>query len=74
VATVRIGNLARNRLALNVLRREHTGATYYWDGNWVLVDVDVQVGRFRGDFQASLRVDEFERFLADVRTLQDDLG
>ncbi len=38
------------------------------------MDVDVQVGRFRGDFQASLRVDEFEPFLAEVRALQDDLG
>lgn len=73
MATIHIGNLARSRVILQVLRREHGGATDYWDGNWLLVDVDIDVGGFRGRFQASLRVDEFERFLAEVRDLQGDL-
>jgi hypothetical protein len=73
MATVNIGTLERNRLVLEVLGREHPNAVDSLDGNWLTVNVSVEVGAWLGRYGASLRVDEFERLLRGVRNLNDSL-
>ena len=69
-----IGRSPTSRLALHPLRRERPDATDYWDGNWVETSVVVAAGAFRGEFQASLRVEDFARFRDEVRVLYESLA
>lgn len=73
MATVSIGTLDRNRLVLDVQGRQHPNAVDSGDGNWLEVNVSVEFGAWLGRYWASLRVDEFERFLKEVRNLNDSL-
>ncbi len=64
-----IGSIAGDYLALRPVGRSNPGATDYWDGNWLKVDVDVRTGAFGGMYVADLRVEEFENFRAQIDTL-----
>lgn len=48
-------------LAIVVTGREHPDALDYWDGNWLISQVHVKAGSFRGDFFASLRAEDIVR-------------
>lgn len=37
-----------------------------WDGNWLNTKISVQAGAFAGYYHATLRSEEFERFLSDL--------
>ena len=58
-------------LIVRVLSRSE--AEDYWDGNWLVCEIRVRAGGFRGRFEANLRTDELERFASQVRRLYDDL-
>ena len=73
VTEVHIGILPRSQVVLDVMRRELPSAEDYWDGNWLVVQVTVAMGSWRGEFEAGLRSTEFEQFLAGVRHLQENL-
>ncbi len=57
-------------LTIVVQRRSNLDCTDYWDGNWVVVKVDVSVGGFRGSMTGDLRTDELARFLEQLVQLQ----
>lgn len=73
MARVRIGTLERERITLDVRGRGHPEADDYWDGNWLRTEIHVEVGSWRGRILDELRVDEFERFLPEVRRLHTEL-
>jgi hypothetical protein len=58
---------------LDVQRRGYPLADDYWDGNWLVVDMSIEMWSWRGRYEALLRADEFERFLEGLRPLQADL-
>lgn len=66
-----VGGNRAEQLLVKVNSR--SSAHDYWDGNWLMCEIRLCAGGFRGKFQANLRTDEIERFAAQVRTLYDDL-
>jgi len=56
-----------------IFGREHPEQSDYWDGNWLLTHVILRAGGFRGEFQPSLRVEEFVRLRDGVRVCMTDL-
>ena len=49
--------------------RMHEGSADYWDGNWLLTEMNGVVDGFRFDIAAALRSDEIERFRQGVEQL-----
>jgi hypothetical protein len=66
-----IGDPDGQRVLIQPQGRQHPGLFDYWDGNWIVCDIQLHAGGFRGGFQASLRSEEFEAFLAELRVLAD---
>jgi len=65
-----IGGEEHERLAVQVLGRERSGAFGADDGNWIDARVSVAAGAFRGEVACSLRAEDFAAFLAQVRLLE----
>jgi hypothetical protein len=70
----RIGSSETEHLVVRADRRDHEGATDFWDGNWLVAKVTVAAGGFRGELAGSLRADEFVRLRDQLRLLFDDLA
>lgn len=68
---VHLGGDKRDYVTIRVNSRSN--APDYWDGNWMVCIVEVHAGGFRGQFEANLRTDEFERFHNEVKPLYDKL-
>ena len=68
-----IGDPDGARVLIQPQGRQHPGLFDYWDGNWIVCDIQLSTGGFRGGFQASLRSEEFQAFLAEVEVLADSL-
>src|SRR5262245_25555680 len=66
---VRIGRDQGERVTITVLGREHPNLTDWEDGNWLVCGVKVEAGAWSGSHRASLRSEEFERFLSALREL-----
>ena len=69
----RMGGAEREFVAVVVQRRSYPTATDYWDGNWLTSEVRLQMGGFSGRFEASLRAEEFVRFLTELKRLRESL-
>lgn len=54
--------------------RSHPEQNDFWDGNWLDAKVSVQTGAFSGRYGASLRSDEFARFLDGLQQVYSSLG
>jgi hypothetical protein len=63
-----IGAVGR-RVDVHVRGRMHPQASDYWDGNWLVSDIVVEVGAFHGRIAAALRVDELQRFRQGLEVL-----
>jgi hypothetical protein len=68
-----IGDADGQRVLIQPQGRQHPGLFDYWDGNWIVCEIHVSAGGFRGGFRASLRSEEFQAFLAEVETLRHTL-
>jgi hypothetical protein len=68
-----IGDPDGPRVLIQPQGREHPGLFDYWDGNWIVCEIHLSAGGFRGGFQASLRSEEFEAFLAELESLSQTL-
>ena len=60
-------------LAVHLLGYSNPSATDWSDGNWLDVEVKVEAGAFSARFRAKFRIDELERFYADVAALYERL-
>jgi hypothetical protein len=68
-----IGDIGAQHVLIRPLSRSQPGLFDYWDGNWLLCEVALSVGGFRGGFQASLRSEEFCSFLEEVQMMGQSL-
>jgi hypothetical protein len=66
---VRIGSASDHAIVVRPTRRERPESTEYWDGNWVIADVEVAAGAFRGRYGTSLRAEELHAFRDGMRAL-----
>jgi hypothetical protein len=68
--TITFGS-ATSGITLAVWRRVHAPAENYWDGNWLSTEIRIAVGSFKGQIDADLRAEEFERFKNQLQNLHD---
>lgn len=59
---------------IDILSREYPDSTDYWDGNWVISNVKVQIPGYYVDFNANLRTDEIRNFLNDLKLMNSQLS
>lgn len=57
-------------LEIVALRRSNTETDDYWDGNWLVSEVRIEVRGFTARFHTNLRVDELRRWHETLRPLQ----
>jgi len=69
---VRVGT-ARESVSIEVLGRQFPDALDWSDGNWLISPIHIDVGRFRADLPAMLRVDELERFRVALEEISQTL-
>ena len=68
-----IGDPEGERVLIQPQGREHPGLFDSRDGNWIVCEIHLSAGGFRGAFQTSLRSEEFEAFLAELDNLSQTL-
>ncbi|MBD8028705.1 hypothetical protein H9636_18930 [Ureibacillus sp. Re31] len=59
----------KTKVEIDVLAREYPNSSDYWDGNWVISNVKVEIPGYYVDFNASLRTDEIRDFLNDLKSM-----
>jgi hypothetical protein len=67
---VLIGDLDAQHVLIRPLSRTQPDLFDYWDANWIVCEVEIAAGGFRGTFRADLRSEEFRSFLEDVEELR----
>lgn len=73
IPAILIGSESSDHVVIAVTRREFADATDYWDGNWIYASVRVNVGSFRGEYEALLRTDEIASFRDGLTRLHAEL-
>jgi hypothetical protein len=68
-----LGSERGEHLRVDVIRRSHSGATGFWDGNWVDAHIVVRAGVFRAAINAHLRTTDFAGFREQLETLYERL-
>ncbi len=68
---VRFGGEQSNYLSLAVRGRAYHRSVDYWDGNWLLVDVHIAVGKFTGNIPGLLRAEELHNFSTQLQTFSE---
>jgi hypothetical protein len=61
-------------LTIKVLRRSHPECADYWDGNWLAVNVDLDVGRFQAHIPGDIRSEELSSFRDQLKRVYDSLN
>jgi hypothetical protein len=69
-----IGSRGGDRLTISVIGRMHPQATDFYDGNWLLSPVKIDVGSFSARIPAGLRVDELREFRQELSKAYEDFG
>lgn len=63
---LRIAGNEHDNVLVHVLRHIYPNDMDYWDGNWLVTEVEVMVGGWYGRYPASLRVEEFIDFRKEI--------
>lgn len=63
----------KTKVEIDVLAREYPNSSDYWDGNWVISNVKVEIPGYYVDFNASLRTDEIRDFVNDLKSMNRNL-
>jgi hypothetical protein len=66
VEEIIIGNKKNDYMLIHPLHREFPSSIDYWDGNWIITDIQFRMDCFNGKYQAYLRSNEFERFRQEL--------
>ena len=59
----------KTKVEIDVLAREYPNSSDYWDGNWVISNVKVEIPGYYVDFNASLRTDDIRDFVNDLKSM-----
>lgn len=68
------GQSQHNRIEVDVLHYERPPSGEYYDDNWLIVQIRVAAGGFRGKVDASILTDELVGFTAQVRSLNETVS
>jgi hypothetical protein len=74
LTSVTIGSPDSEYLIIHVINREYPLSSDYWDGNWVRSTIKVSAGGFTGKVTASLRSEEFVKFMSELSMLYETLS
>ena len=66
-AVIQFGNPTGNYLHIKILTRTYSGASDYWDANWLTTEVQAHAGASQTKFQATMRAEEFRLFLRQLK-------
>lgn len=66
---VLIGDAGAQYVLIRPVARSSPGLFDYWDGNWIVCEVEIAAGGFRGRFDADLRSEEFHAFMEQIAEL-----
>ncbi|MBI3351261.1 MAG: hypothetical protein HY036_01640 [Nitrospirae bacterium] len=64
-----MGNKNSEYLLIHPVRRSDPKSKKFWEGNWLITNVEMKAGSFAGKIVASLRTDEFYRFYQELSSL-----
>jgi hypothetical protein len=65
-----IGDGGVQHVLIRPVSRSSPGLFDDWDGNWIVCEVDIAAGGFRGRFNADLRSEEFHAFMGQMLELE----
>lgn len=68
-----IGTNEREMITVTVVNYERPPIGEFYDDNWLLCEVSVQCGAFRGKFQANFLTSELEKLLQGLGRLHQEL-
>lgn len=68
------GQSEHERLEIDVLRYERQPVGEYYDDNWLVVEICVRAGRFRGKVSATILAGELDGFLQELKSLYQTLN
>jgi hypothetical protein len=71
--TFSFGHSEVERIEIDVLRYERAAVGEHFDDNWLTTQIRVRAGGFRGQADASILTSELVHFLAQLRSLQEEL-
>ncbi|MFG1941618.1 hypothetical protein [Nonomuraea sp. NPDC048826] len=63
-----------DHVLVRVLGRMHPGCTDFWDGNWLVSPIHVQVGGFVAELDAALRTEELRDFRVALERVHAEVG
>lgn len=66
---VLIGDAGAQYVLIRPVGRSSPGLFDYSDGNWIVCEVEISAGGFRGQFSADVRSEEFQTFMEQVSEL-----
>ena len=64
-----IGDLEAQHVVIRPVGRGSPGLFDSWDGNWIVCEIEISAGGFRGRFSADMRSEEFHAFMEQVSEL-----
>jgi hypothetical protein len=64
-----IGELNAQHVVIRPVGRNSPGLFDHGDGNWIVCEVEIAAGGFRGRFSADMRSEEFHAFMEQVSEL-----
>ena len=59
----------KTKVEIDVLTREYPNSSSYWDVNWVISNVKVEIPGYYVNFTASLRTDEIRDFVNEMKSM-----
>lgn len=56
-----------------VIGRSHPECTDYWDGNWIISNIWIEIPGYKAQFKADLRTDELWNFSNELKLMNKEL-
>ncbi|MGB7342335.1 MAG: hypothetical protein WBC91_25785 [Phototrophicaceae bacterium] len=70
---IQLGSGESDRISLIFKGRRYPDTSDFWHGNWLLVDVEIQVGTFSGNIDGETRNEHVQDFYEELRRLNESL-
>lgn len=59
------------KIGITILRRVNSETNDYWDGNWLEVEIRIEVFGIKTVYRANFRVEDLQRFYEDLTLLNE---
>lgn len=59
------------KIGITILRRVNSETNDYWDGNWLEVEIRIEVFGIKTIYRANFRVEDLQRFYEDLTLLNE---